>query len=55
MEKNKLKVVLEVLDNASVNYPETTQYINKNMKAVYERGKLTVEERFLLLFGFDDG
>ena len=46
MERRKLKAVLEVLDNVSVNYPETAQYINKNMKEVYEREKLTVEEVF---------
>lgn len=46
MQKKKLKVVLEVLDNASANYSETTQYINKNMKEVYERGKLKVKKGF---------
>ena len=46
MEKNKLKELLEVLNKMSVMYPETTQFIQKNMKEVYEREKLVVKEVF---------
>lgn len=41
MEKEKLKVVLEVLNNASFKYPEITQYIKQNVKEMCQREKLT--------------
>ena len=33
--------VLAVLDNISTKYPETKEYIKKNMKEVCERRKIT--------------
>lgn len=35
-----------MLDTKSVNYRETTQYMEENMKEVFERKKLKVEEVF---------
>ena len=46
MGKKKLRVTLEVLDNASTKYPETVQYVKQDMKEVCEREKLSVEEVF---------
>ena len=42
----KLRVTLEVVDNVSIKYPETKQYIEENMKEVYKRENSTVEEVF---------
>ena len=46
MGKKKLRVTLEVLDNASTKYSEKAQYIKQDMKEVCEREKLSVEEVF---------
>lgn len=46
MDKKKVRVTLEVLDNASTKYTETAQYIEQNMKEVCEREKLSVEQVF---------
>ena len=39
----KLKVVINVLDNAVAKYPETKDYINNNMKEVCEGESMTAE------------
>ena len=46
MGKEKLKVLLEVLNNVSVKYPEAAQYIKENMTETCKREKLSVEEVF---------
>ena len=46
MDKKKVRVTLEVPDNASPKYTETAQYIEQNMKEVCEREKLSVEQVF---------
>ena len=46
MDKKKLEVVLEVLNNVSIRYSETAQYIKENMKKVSKKENLTVEKVF---------
>lgn len=50
MDKKKLKVVLEMLDNKSIKYPETAQYIENNMMEVSASEKLSIEEVFFCCF-----
>ena len=40
----KLKITLKVLENVSCKYPDTKDYIEKNLKEVCEGEGLTVEE-----------
>ena len=54
MDKKKLKVVLEMLDNKSIKYPETAQYIENNMMEVSASEKLSIEDVFFLLLLFID-
>lgn len=54
MDKKKLKVVLEMLDNKSIKYPETAQYIENNMMEVSASEKLSIEEVFFSLLLFID-
>ena len=52
MKNKKLKVLMEVLNNVSLWYAETTQYTDKNMKEVCEGGRLMVEVVFyFVVFG----
>ena len=46
MDKKKLEVVLQVLNNVSIRYSETAQYIKENMKKVSKKENLTVEKVF---------
>ena len=46
MDKKKFRIVLEVLDNVSIKYPETANYIENNMMELCSREKLSVEEVF---------
>ena len=46
MGKKKLKIVLELLDNVSINYPERTQYFENNILELWSREKLSAEEVF---------
>ena len=41
---NKKLKVLKVLDNVACKYPNTKNYIEENLKEVYEGEGLTVEE-----------
>ena len=40
----KLKVTLKVLDNVACKYPDTKNYIEENLKEVFEGEGLTMEE-----------
>ena len=44
MDKTKHRIMLEVLDNVPMNYPETAQCIENNMMGIYSRKKSSVEE-----------
>ena len=44
MDKKKLKVVLEVLNNISIKYLDTAQYIEENMRKTCKKEKLLAEE-----------
>ena len=43
MDKYKLKITLEVLNNVSIRYRKTAQYIEENMKKVCKKDKIPVE------------
>ena len=46
----RLKIVLGILSNVYIAYPETAEYIESNMMELYLREKLPEEEIFYLLF-----
>lgn len=50
MDKKKLKVVLEMLDNKSIKYPETVQYIENNMMEVSASENYQLKRYFFCCF-----
>ena len=42
--KRKLRVTLDVLENVSVEYTETEEHIEGNLKGICEREHITVED-----------
>lgn len=46
----RLKIVLGILSNVYIAYPETAEYIESNMMELCLREKLPEEEIFYLLF-----
>ena len=53
MDKKRVNVVTNVLDNVKIKYWERAEYIEKNMKEVHDNERISMEEVFhfvVLLF-----
>ena len=50
MEKQKLKITLEVLNEVSVEFPETKQFLEEHLEQKCLKENISVEEVIYFLF-----